>query len=973
MFWRVEVKYKDIVPDPVGHAIKRDIIDLGINTVEQVRMVQVFILEGGFTREQVKKISSELLCDSIIQVYEYGLLDELVFDRKPQRNFSVIEIAYNPGVMDPWEESTRKGILDLGIDAGGISVKTGRQYLIQGNLSKKELDLISEKLLYNKVIQHIVDVKRLKKTLQAHKEINYQFKKVDVDILSLADKELLALSKNRQLYLNLEEMRAIKEHFSKLGRNPTDCELETIAQTWSEHCVHKTMRGIIDYEDKSGPSKKKAQRINNLLKTTIMSATRKLKKSWCVSVFKDNAGIIKFDKDYNICFKVETHNHPSALDPYGGAGTGIGGVIRDILGVGLGAKPIMNTDVFCFGMPDMPNEKVPPGVMHPKRIMKGVISGVRDYGNRMGIPTSNGAIIFDSGYTGNPLVYCGTVGIMPKQFSFKQVNTGDFVVAVGGRTGRDGIHGATFSSSELTHESETISSGAVQIGNAITEKKVLDTLMQARDKGLYSALTDCGAGGFSSAVGEMGQHTGARVNLNNAALKYNGLSYTEIWISEAQERMVLSVPPANLEKLLELFANEDVEAAVIGEFTDTKQLEIFYNNVRVCDLAMKFLHEGVPDSVRRAVWKKPKIKASKIKKTRKLDKALLKVLGDLNICSKEWVIRQYDHEVQGMSVLKPLAGAENDGPQDAAVIKPLASSKKGVAVSCGINSRYSDIDPYWMAVSCIDEALRQIIAVGGSLKQIAILDNFSWGNTAKPEVLGALVRACLGCQDASIGYGVPFISGKDSLNNEYNIGKKTIAIPATLLISAMGVVDDVEKVVSSDIKEEGNLMYCLGTTFDEMGAGSYFTMNKWKSSNVPKVNFKKSAALFNNLSKAINKGLVRSAHDCSDGGLSVALAEMAFSGGIGIEINLAKVKHRIPKINLRDDILLFSESNSRFVVEVEEKNKKQFEHSLKGNAFACIGRTILGKHLKIFGLNGECIINTNIEDLRAAWQNPLKW
>lgn len=973
MFWRVEVKNKPTIIDPVGEGIKRDILDLGINTVSDVKMVQVYIIEAELPFRKIKKICVELLCDEIMQEYKFGLLEDKSFRIKQKKDFHIVEIAYNPGVMDPWEESTKKGIRDLGIK-GISSVKTGRLYLIQGGLTEKQLSFTCEKLLYNKLIQHIVKIEYLKKTLQAHKEVGYQFKKITLDLARLSDKELLALSRKRQLYLNREEMLTIKNYFFSLGRSSTDCELETIAQTWSEHCWHKTLRGIVEYTDNSMPGKrKKTVLIHNTLKSTIMKATKKLNKPWCVSVFKDNAGIINFDENYNICFKVETHNHPSALEPYGGAGTGIGGVIRDILGVGLGAKPIMNTDVFCFGPPEINAQQVPKGALHPKRIMKGVVAGVRDYGNRMGIPTANGAVLFDERYTANPLVYCGTVGIMPRKYSCKRVNPGEVIVLLGGHTGRDGIHGATFSSGELTHESEVISSGAVQIGNAITEKKVLDTLLQARDENLYTAVTDLGAGGLSSAVGEMGSGTGARVDLEKVPLKYKGLSYTEIWISEAQERMLIAVPKDKLKRLIRIFKNEDVEATVIGEFTKTKRLELFYDGECVCNLDMDFLHNGLPEVVRKALWSPPKIKESKNKKTKDLSGVLLKVISDLNVCSKEWIIRQYDHEVQGMSVLKPLGGATNDGPQDAAVLKPLSYSKKGIAVSCGINPRFSEIDPYWMAISCIDEALRQVIAVGGSLKQVALLDNFSWGNTSKAECLGQLIRACFGCYDAALGYGVPFISGKDSLNNEYTVGKKSISIPPTLLISAIAIIDDVEKVVSADAKKAGNLIYCVGTTFDEMGGSCYDAVNRWQGSNVPKVNFKKSGLIFEHLSQAIQKGVVASCHDCSEGGLAVALAEMAFSGNLGMEIFLAKLKHKIKRQRLKDDILLFSESNSRFIVEVEEQSRDSFEKILKSVDFSLIGRLIPAKDFKILGTNGQVVINTKVNILKEAWQRPLRW
>ncbi|MFH1459912.1 MAG: phosphoribosylformylglycinamidine synthase subunit PurL [Candidatus Omnitrophota bacterium] len=975
MLWRVEVKYKSNISDPIGEGVKRGIIDLGINSVNDVKMVQVYIIESENNKKAeswVEKISRKLLCDAVIQTFKLGMLDDKKFIIKEKKDFHVLEIAYNPGVMDPWQESTLKGIRDLGFKQIS-AVYTGRQYLIKGVLSKKQLEFIGDKLLYNKVIQHVVKIQDLKKTLDAHKHVNYKFKKIEIEILNQNAQGLLKISKAGQLSLTLEEMQVIKKYYKKIGRNPTDCELETLAQTWSEHCVHKTLRGNIDYTDKTLRKSKQKRIIKNLLKTTIMSATKKLNKSWCVSVFQDNAGIIKFDQKDNICFKVETHNHPSALDPYGGAGTGIGGVIRDILGVGLGAKPIMNTDVFCFGLPEMKREKLPQGVLHPKRIMQGVVSGVRDYGNRMGIPTCNGAVVFDERYTGNPLVYCGTLGIMPKQYSFKKVSAGEYIVAVGGRTGRDGIHGATFSSVELTHESEAISSGAVQIGNAITEKKVLDTLIQARDQKLYTAVTDCGAGGFSSAVGEMAAQTGARVDLDKIPLKYDGLSYTEMWISEAQERMVFSVPGKKLKKILSLFEKEAVEAAVIGKFTNTKRLELFYQRNCVCSLDMDFLHQGLPKFKRTAVWEPPVIKKMSMRQKKDLTADLLKVLSDLNISSKEWIIRQYDHEVQGMSVLKPLAGVNNDGPQDAAVLKPKPDSKKGIIVSCGINSRYSDIDPYWMAVACVDEALRQIISVGGNLKQVALLDNFSWGNTARPKVLGQLVRACFGARDASLAFGVPFISGKDSLNNEYNIGHKIISIPPTLLISAVGVMDNVENVISADAKMPGNLVYCIGTTFDEMGGSSYNTVQNLRSPNVPQVNFKKSAQIFELISYATRKKLVRSCHDCSEGGIAVAMAEMAFSGGLGMEIDLKFLIHKIPAQDLNDTVLLFSESNSRFIVEIEPKHKNSFEKTIQGIPFACLGHLTDNNKFMIKGIDGALKINYTINELKEAWQSPLRW
>ena len=959
MEWKIEIRNRKGVFDPLGNGVKKDILDLGIRGVKKVNVSQVFIISGDINESDAKRIAKELLADSITEEYCLGGGWKV-----KGGGCKVVKIAYNQGVMDPVEDSARKAIRDMGI-YGVKSIKTEKKYFIEGKIKEQDFKAICEKLLYNKVIQHVVKEQRAESIEHSN---NYKFKLIIVEILGADDKKLMKISKDGQLFLNLKEMQEIKKYFRKLGRNPTDCELETIAQTWSEHCGHKTFRGIIEYKERVDGEGCKVKKIDNLLKSTIIKATNDLKKPWCVSVFKDNAGIIRFDDEDNICFKVETHNHPSALEPYGGAGTGIGGVIRDILGVGLGAKPIMNTDIFCFGLPDTPHKKVPKGMLHPKRIMKGVVSGVRDYGNRMGIPTSNGAVLFDERYTGNPLVYCGTVGIMPKDKSFNKAESGDLIVVAGGRTGRDGIHGATFSSGELTHESETVSGGAVQIGNPITEKKLTDTLLKARDRNLYTSITDCGAGGLSSAVGEMGKDLGAEVDLEKAPLKYQGLSYTEIWISEAQERMVMAAPRENIKELLDVFKKEDVEAVVIGCFTSNKRLKLRYNGNIVCDMDMEFLHDGIPRFERKAEWFRPSHKECK-KERVNLTQSLLKILSSWNVASKEWVIRQYDHEVQGQSVLKPLVGIKNDGPGDAAIIRPKFESKKGIIISNGINPRYGFIDPYWMAASCIDEALRQVIAVGGSLKKTAILDNFCWGNTDKPDRLGSLVRASFGCYDIAKAYSVPFISGKDSLNNEYSVHGKSISIPPTLLISAISVMDDVEKAVTMDFKKHGNLVYVIGETKDEMGGSHYNLINNCIGNGVPIVDPEKGLEIFNRISEATQKGLLRACHDCSEGGIGVALAEMAFSGGLGVEAYLEKV----PVTGGGDVIKLFSESNTRFIAEVSKDNRKKFEGLMKGISFGLIGEVTSQKSFIAYGLENKKIIDINIEKLKEAWQKPLRW
>ena len=793
-----------------------------------------------------------------------------------------------------------------------------------------------------------------------------------INIRDADDEKLQQISDEGLLSLNLAEMQTIRDYFANIGRNPTDVELETLAQTWSEHCVHKTFRGLIQYKEYDGENEE-VEVIDSILKSMLMKATRELDKDWCISVFVDNAGVIEFDEDYGVAFKVETHNHPSAIEPYGGSETGIGGVIRDTLGVGLGAKPILNTDVFCFGPHDLPYEKLPTGALHPRRIFKGVVAGVRDYGNRMGIPTSNGAIFFDERYVGNPLVYCGNVGIIPKDKCQKEVEPGDLIVTIGGRVGRDGIHGATFASIELAEDSEETSGGAVQIGNAIVEKRMVDTLLQARDRGLYDAITDCGAGGLSSAVGEMGEDTGARVDVEKVPLKYAGLVPWEIWLSEAQERMVLSVPPDKLDDLLKIFEDEDVEATVIGEFTDTGRLHLMYEGVTIADIEMEFMHDGIPRLTKEAVWRKPVHEEPSFDDPGDLTPYLKDILSSPNVASKEWIIRQYDHEVQGGSVLKPLQGIDNDGPGDACITRPLLHSNRGIVISNGINPRYGDIDAYHMAASAIDEALRNVIAVGGNLDRAAILDNFSWGNPDKPDRLGTLVRAVKACYDVAVVYGVPFISGKDSLYNEYSDSTtgESISIPPTLLISAICVMPDVRKAVSMDAKSPGDTVYVVGKTYNEMGASHYYSVRGFIGNDAPEVRAIEGKEAMRKLSEAISRGLVRACHDCSEGGIGVAAAEMAFAGGYGMNLRM----ENIPKADdvSRNDTILFSESNSRFVVEVSQESREGFEKIMAGTATATIGEIVDGEDFSVYSLNGDLIVSAKIGDLKEAWQKTFRW
>ena len=948
----LEIYLKSHLPDTRGLGLVRDIYDLGITTVKGIRVVDIYWLDADLTPEELDLICRCLLADPVTQDYRCEPCSSN--QNGVGSDYHTVEVTHNIGVADPIVDTIMKAVRDLAVE-NIREIKTAKRYLIQGQLDDSQLEIICNRLLVNPIIQHIV--KPGQSVFSQNPQYEFKLKQVNI----LGDNGIAEVME--QFAFTEEELQAISAYFREQGRNPTDAELETLFQTWSEHCVHKTFRSSIKFRGLT---------INNLLKSTIMKATEELAKPWCLSVFEDNAGVIDFDGHWALCFKVETHNHPSAVEPYGGAATGIGGVIRDPLGTGLGAKPILNTDVFCFAPPDFPYEKLPGGVLHPRRIFKGVRAGVADYANRMGIPTLNGAVLFDERYLANPLVFCGTLGLMPKNMARQgQQQAGDLVVVAGGRTGRDGIHGVTFASEQLTEESSAVSYSSVQIGNPIVEKKLIDVLLQARDRHLYRRITDCGGGGLSSAIGEMAAETGVRVDLDKVPLKYAGLYYSEIWVSESQERMLVAVSPDCIDELLSLFASENVEAAVIGEFTSDRRLQLFYQQTLVCDLDMEFLHHGLPQLKMEAVWEQPHHPEPDFAQPAELSKALLSVLGSFNVCSKEWVIRQYDHEVQGGNVLKPLVGKNSDGPGDAAIIRPILNSEMGVIVANGINPRYGEIDPYWMAASAIDEALRQIIAVGGNLKKVALLDNFCWGNTSRPDMLGALVQSAKACYDMAITFKTPFISGKDSLNNEFEYEGKTISIPHTLLISAISVMEDTGHAISMDFKQAGDSIYIVGTTQNELGGSEYFKSHGFIGNSVPKVDPRLAKELMDRLSTATGKGLVRACHDCSDGGIGVAIAEMAFAGGLGVSINLKSVP--IGETIDRDDFILFSESNSRFLVEVAPENQADFEKLMDDVSLAYIGQVTDGEVLEIYGVTGNKVVTASLDELKEAWQKPLRW
>jgi phosphoribosylformylglycinamidine synthase II len=781
---------------------------------------------------------------------------------------------------------------------------------------------------------------------------NMPFELFEIHLTSASNEQLLQISKELGLGLNIKEMKAIKTHFSKEKRNPTDVELQTIGQTWSEHCYHKTFKGDVATEKGI---------IKSLFKTHIARATKELNSDWCLSVFEDNAGIVDFDRGFAVAAKVETHNHPSAIEPFGGAATGVGGVIRDILGVW--AEPIACTDVLGFGPLDYEHEKLPAGVKHPKYIFSGVVAGIGCYGNNMGIPTVNGAIYFDESYAGNVVVYCGCIGILPKDKFVKNAKPGDIILLIGGKTGRDGIHGVTFASAELTEKSEEISRPAVQIANPIEEEKLKRAIIEVRDRQLGSAITDLGGGGLSSAVGETAHRSGcgAHVELEKVPLKHLGMAPWEIYISESQERMLLLVPKKNLRDVLEIFENEDVEATPIGKFTKDKLLKISYQGCKVAEIEIEFLFRP-PKAQRTAKWKAPSYEEPSFAEPEELTENILAVLSLPNVASKESVIRTYDHEVKGNTVLKPLQG-RYAGPSDASVLKPLEDSWKGIVISCGMNPNYGKIDPYWMAASSIDEAVRNNTAVGG--RRIALLDNFTWGNPEKTDRMGALVRACQACYQFAKGLGTPFISGKDSLYNESPLGPVT----PTLLVTAVGVIPDVRKTVSMDVKQAGNLIYVVGQTYPELGGSEYYKIKGFLGNTVPKVGASQARKIMKSIVEAIDFDYVEACHDLSEGGLAAAISEMAFTGDYGIDLHLKSVPRS--RSMHRNDFILFSESNSRFLVEVQEKRRRDFEALMEGVAFSVVGRVKQEKRLRVHGIDDRTVVNADLAELRNAWKSTF--
>jgi phosphoribosylformylglycinamidine synthase II len=936
--------------DPVGEAVRQQIREFG-TAVGPIETTRIFLLDVDAPAEQVAAAAAALLADPVIELAEVA--------GSPDAG-SRIEIHLKPGVMDPVAASTETALRDLGLDVR--QVRTGRAYVLAETIDREQLRHIASRVLANGVIESVHFDRHVPERFETGRVEPFQLR--HVPLRELSDEQLKRLSRDGHLFLSLEEMRAVQAYFRSAGREPTDVELETIAQTWSEHCVHKTLKSAVDVEERDAAGTVvSTRRYGNLIKETIFQSTMELMgksgtgvppvqpahgrdaraTDFCLSVFKDNAGVIAFDDVDAVCFKAETHNHPSAIEPYGGSATGIGGCIRDILGTGLGAKPIANTDVFCVA--HVQQGQLPRGVIHPKRVLQQVVAGVRDYGNRMGIPTVNGAVYFDDRYVGNPLVFCGCVGLIPRDKIDKAVGHGDRIVVLGGRTGRDGIHGATFSSAELTDTHADEFSHAVQIGNAITEKKVADVILQARDAGLFTGVTDCGAGGLSSAVGEMGEKTGAVVELGAVPLKYDGLRYDEIWISEAQERMVLSVPAGQVDALLALAAGEDVEATVIGTFgTPGRELVLNYNGTEVGRMGMAFLHDGIPMPTRRAVVQRTSgTGVPPVQHGRDARATLLAALAHPNVASKHWIIRQYDHEVQGGSVVKPLVGPLQVGPSDAAVVRPKLGSDRGVAIGCGLAPAV--LDPYDMAIAAIDEAVRNVVCVGADYNRIALLDNFCWPSVDDELTMGTLVRACEACRDAARAYAIPFISGKDSLHNQFTDTEtgRVIRIPHTLLISAIGIVADVRRCVTMDLKRPGATV-CL--------------VSAREPHDLPSL-----AATARQLSAVVTSASIAACHDASDGGVAVAAAEMCIASGLGLVVDEKQLA----------GAAAFAERPGQYLVELAAGTTGD-DLRAAVPAAAVVDFAVVQQSPKLLiALDQDRVVELSIEEMTAAWRGTLDW
>ena len=974
---------------------------LGLEKVCAVRRSEIYFVRGKIAPEELELLGRFLFSDPVTQSFT-------VDDCPPlgESDENVVEVTYHPGVTDPVADEILRSARELGI-TGIDAASTGQRYEVScadgGRLEGRELDLLASRLLANPVVQRYAKG-RVEPSFPGSETGKSLVERLPVN--EMDDEELQVLNEERRAALDPDELEAIRNYFAAEGRACTDVEFEMIAQTWSEHCFHKTFKAIIDVEN--GEKGGLPPRVDNILRTYIKAATDEIAAPWVVSAIKDNAGIIEFDENFDISFKVETHNHPSAIEPFGGANTGVGGVIRDVMAVS--ARPIAVTDVLCFGLPEPDGKKAAAGGISVEHLRGGIVAGVQDYGNKMGIPTVNGGIHFHEKYASNPLVYCGCAGIAPKGAFSSEPRKGDRIVVLGGRTGRDGIRGATFSSMTMDGATLETAGSSVQIGAPIVEKKVAEVLIAARDAGLYTGITDCGAGGLSSAVGEIASALGGDVELSEVKLKYPGLAPWEIWLSEAQERMVLAVPPEYMEAVGALCDDNDVEYCDLGYFSDNGRLLVRYAGEVILDLDCGFLHKGMPRRRMRAAAPAAGDRTAsgdaQLEEGRAavgprarftLEEAFIEVMSHHAVASKAWAVRRYDHEVQGATRIGPFSGPMQAGPSDGAVLKPLETGGgKGVVITNGFNPRYGEADSYNAAYSALDEAVRNAVACGADPDRIAVIDNFCWGDPRKPENLWTLLRAAKACRDAAVAHRTPFISGKDSFNNEFEgPDGARIAIPPSLLISAMGIVPDIARSPTTDFKTGSGILYLIGefspvlsaSVFEDIAersardgerrAGGGFG----KTSGAGPAPSKEAPRVYRRLHSVIGDSLLLSCHDLSDGGLGAALAEMCIGGGIGAEIDLrsaakaaaplsadGEVRRRIAAPPLDELLLLFGETNGCLLAEVSPAKAGAFEDRMAGSPLTRIGRTKAALLLSVTRLDGS-VATMEIETLQKAFSD----
>lgn len=939
---------------------------LGLHQVMQIECFDLYFIRGSLGEAALKQLAQQVLHDPVTQKIE---IQRLQTNGRPWEwgrmsdsltQGELVDVVLRPGVTDPVGEQIMRIASMMGIEGIDATV-TGLRFIVRGqNITTGVLTQLAQRLFSNNVIQRYT----LGEILPTFPEAAGINTLVDTLCLrGLSDEGLMQVSQERRAALNLEEMKAIQAYCEMEKRDLTDIEFEMLAQTWSEHCVHKTFKSQVRIMRKDGADSRYPGEYAHLFNQTIRAATERIRAPWVRSAFRDNAGIVAFTEDTELSFKVETHNHPSAIEPFGGANTGLGGVIRDILGVS--ARPIASTDILCFGPQDTQLDDLQAGVLHPHRIASGVVAGIEDYGNKMGIPTVNGAVWYDAGFTANPLVFCGSVGLAPRDSHPNAVQAGDRIIILGGRTGRDGLRGATFSSMTMDAQTGEVSGASVQIGAPVVEKGLVDVLMQARDRKLYHAITDCGAGGLSSAVGEMASDCGGDVQLERVRLKYPGLAPWEIWLSEAQERMVVAVALDDSPALREICDLYEVELTDIGEFNFSGRLRVFHGENLVLDLDNDFLHHGIPQRKYTAEIRPPRYPAGWMNPQAALaeppNDVLKRLLAHANIASKEAIIRKYDCEVQSSTVIKPLSGVEQDGPSDGAVIKPISvAGETAFVLSNGLNPEYGKFDPYEMTWLAIDEALRNAVACGADPAQIAILDNFCWGDPTRPQTMGDLVQAAQACFDAAVHYGTPFISGKDSFNNEY-LGQdgQRYSIPPTLLISAIGRMNNWQTRLTMDLKTPGNRVYLVGDFQPTLG-GSHFNLvtSQVIEEGVPKCSWL-NPQVFAALHQANQAGLVQACHDLSEGGLSVAAAEMALAGRCGLSLQANAV--------LNTPRFLFGESSGCFLVEVAQPDEERFNQIFADLPCQWLGTVTAGDDFEV-AVNSIRVINLPLAEILAAWK-----